>query len=459
MNHLHPLLRIFLLMSCALVLLFLVMTLGLTLWLNPNDFKPQIRQAIEQVTGCHVSMRGEISWLFFPLGLRLDQVSINRLDKPLARAKQVDLYIHLIPLFHHRLEISKLKLIEPKIILENNKPQSDKRSVTTDQLHGLVADKDTPPVGFDFFIPFPFLSMLSDVVIQSGNISYVDSGHTYDLNSFQLTWKKNKDRARIKLNTDFHVRDSRIITSIGLNSDVLFRQDAIDLPNVTAKSVIRDEQTHAQATVDSQASIKLVNQSPRIMIQSVHHANEVNLKLLEIPFLNSIRIDGLANLTAKLNTQADQADLLDCMTGKIDLRIVKGSLLGFDARYWMMTAKDWISHQQHTRHNAKQTNFDSLTGTFFIKKRFITNPALLIKMPDFEIMGRGWFSRAQRTTHYILRVNNSQDWAFVLPIYIDASPKSLRIYPDLTQLVRQQAVEDVLQSAARLIKSSDRFLS
>lgn len=454
MNYRHPLLRTFLLISGALVLLFLVMTLGLTLWLNPNDFKPQIRKAIEQVTGCSVSMHGEISWLFFPLGLRLDQVSINQLGRPLARAKQVDLYIHLMPLFHHRLEISKLKLIRPTIILEKSKLQSDKRIVQTDHLHRLVIHKDTPPVGFDFFIPFSFLGMLSDVVIQSGNISYEDSGRIYDLNSFQLTWKKNKDRARIKLNTVFHVRDSKIITTIGLNSDVIFQQEAVSLPNVTAKSVISDTQTHAQATVDSQASIKLVNQLPRITIHSVHHANDVNLKLLrQIPFLNLIGIDGLANLTLQLNTQADQADLLNGMTGKIDLRIVKGSLLGIDVRYWMMIAKDWIAHQQRARPNAKQTNFDSLTGTFFINKRFITNSDLSIQMPDFKIIGRGWFSRAQHAIHYTLRVSALQDQAWALPIYVDVSSKSLRIYPDLTQLVKQQAIDDVLQSATRLIKS------
>ena len=42
--------------------------------INPNDYKPQIEQAVEDATNLDLVLEGDIGWSFIPLGLELNSV-------------------------------------------------------------------------------------------------------------------------------------------------------------------------------------------------------------------------------------------------------------------------------------------------------------------------------------------------------------------------------------------------
>lgn len=58
----------------ALIILAVVAVAIAVAVINPNDYKPQIKQAVEENTNLELSLEGDIGWSFIPLGLELNDV-------------------------------------------------------------------------------------------------------------------------------------------------------------------------------------------------------------------------------------------------------------------------------------------------------------------------------------------------------------------------------------------------
>lgn len=107
--------RIFFTFIGAIILLGLVSLIGLVVFVNPNDLKPQISQAVTKFTGRQLQLGGDIQWSIFPwLGLQLNNVKLANNpgfgNDPFAQIKKLDIQVRLIPLLHKQLEIGKLQI-------------------------------------------------------------------------------------------------------------------------------------------------------------------------------------------------------------------------------------------------------------------------------------------------------------------------------------------------------------
>ena len=107
--------RIFITFIGAVILLGLVSLIGLVVFVNPNDLKPQISQAVTKFTGRQLQLGGDIQWSIFPwLGLQLNNVKLTNNpgfgNDPFAQIKKLDIQVRLIPLLHKQLEIGKLQI-------------------------------------------------------------------------------------------------------------------------------------------------------------------------------------------------------------------------------------------------------------------------------------------------------------------------------------------------------------
>jgi AsmA protein len=108
-------LRIFITFIGAIILLGLVSLIGLVVFVNPNELKPQITQAVMKFTGRQLQLGGDIQWSIFPwLGLQLHDVKLtNNPDfnnNPFAQIKKLDIQVRLLPLLHKQLEIGRLQV-------------------------------------------------------------------------------------------------------------------------------------------------------------------------------------------------------------------------------------------------------------------------------------------------------------------------------------------------------------
>jgi AsmA protein len=111
-------------LSAALLLLLGFAALGVAVAVvNPNDYKPQIVAAVQQATGRTLSLGGplRISRSLWPT-IEVTDVTLANLPggtRPdLARAERIEAQLSLPALLRRRIEVSKLTLVGPNILLE-----------------------------------------------------------------------------------------------------------------------------------------------------------------------------------------------------------------------------------------------------------------------------------------------------------------------------------------------------
>jgi len=117
--------------STLLIVLFLLVTLPLVALLvvfvvvDPNDFKPQIADAVMAATGRKLSINGRIA-IGFSLSPTLEANDVHLSNPPgysrpdMATLDQVKARLALRPLLHGRIEIARLELNEPDLLFETD---------------------------------------------------------------------------------------------------------------------------------------------------------------------------------------------------------------------------------------------------------------------------------------------------------------------------------------------------
>lgn len=95
----------------AVIVAFLV----LVLLVNPNDFKPLIKEQVEAQTGRQLSINGDIEWRFFPsIGFSIGEVALSNPEgfatPDLVKFNNAVLDLNVRPLFQHEINIGLVTL-------------------------------------------------------------------------------------------------------------------------------------------------------------------------------------------------------------------------------------------------------------------------------------------------------------------------------------------------------------
>ena len=109
----------------ALVVLIVVVVGAVIATFDPNSYKPQIVAAVKRATGRDIDLKGNIHLaLSLQPTLTVQDVSFSNppgFSRPqMATLQQLDLQLALFPLIHHQIEIDRLVLVKPDILLETN---------------------------------------------------------------------------------------------------------------------------------------------------------------------------------------------------------------------------------------------------------------------------------------------------------------------------------------------------
>ncbi len=113
-------LKIALIAIAGLAALLLAALLALVLLVDPNRFKPQLIAAVQQQTGRELRIDGELGWSFYPiLGIELGGVELANApgfgDEPMLVVQRIAVGVELLPLFSGALNVSQLRLEQPRI--------------------------------------------------------------------------------------------------------------------------------------------------------------------------------------------------------------------------------------------------------------------------------------------------------------------------------------------------------
>ncbi len=89
--------------------------LVLVLLVNPNDFKPLIKEQVEAQTGRQLSIDGDIEWRFFPsIGFSIGKTALSNpkgfATSDLVKFDNAILDLNVRPLFHHEINIGLVTL-------------------------------------------------------------------------------------------------------------------------------------------------------------------------------------------------------------------------------------------------------------------------------------------------------------------------------------------------------------
>lgn len=130
----------------AILVTFVVaVTLYLTVFFDPNDFKPEVVNAVKKQTGRELVITEDLSWTFFPtVGINLGGVSLSNPEgftpKSMLEVHKAVAEVELMPLFSKQIEIAQLSLDGAKINLVTRKNGSS----SFDGLTGRTADTSEP---------------------------------------------------------------------------------------------------------------------------------------------------------------------------------------------------------------------------------------------------------------------------------------------------------------------------
>ena len=99
----------------SLVALLVIALIGVSLLVNPNDYKDRIARAVKNSTGRELALPGAIKLSVFPwIALELGPASLGNPPgfgtEPFAAVKHVALRVKVLPLFRKRLEIGRIEI-------------------------------------------------------------------------------------------------------------------------------------------------------------------------------------------------------------------------------------------------------------------------------------------------------------------------------------------------------------
>lgn len=167
---------------------------------DPNALKPRIEAAVRRSTGRDLTLAGPISLSLFPLGLTASDAAFANApggSRPeMARLARLDAGVSLWPLLRHRVEIGRLVLVRPDILLERG---ADGRGNWE-----FAAEKPAAPVApsVETTSPStPWTVAVDAVEIDDGTLAY-RGAEIRTLGIKRLTLREASDDAPVSIDAD-----------------------------------------------------------------------------------------------------------------------------------------------------------------------------------------------------------------------------------------------------------------
>ncbi|MGL5047884.1 MAG: AsmA family protein [Shewanella sp.] len=175
-----------------MVTLILLVTVYLTVFFDPNDFKPEIVDAVKKQTGRELVITDDLSWTFFPvIGINLGGLSLSNPEgftpKAMLEIKKAVAEVALMPLFSQKIEIAKLSLDGATINLVTRKNGTS----SFDGLSGDNSPKAASPATVEASVNTKLNELnIGGISITDTQINLIDEANkqtqVFTLNSFTL---------------------------------------------------------------------------------------------------------------------------------------------------------------------------------------------------------------------------------------------------------------------------------
>jgi hypothetical protein len=160
----------------ASILLLIVAVYVILLSYNYNSLKPEITRAVKDNTGRELTLGGDINLkIGFVPALVVKDVSFQNApwgSQPLlAKIKRFEIKVRLFPLISHRIEVKRLILIEPEILLETDNSGKSNLTFETTKKEDLTKGKEETKAGDNWKLS---ALTFNELQIEKGHITHID---------------------------------------------------------------------------------------------------------------------------------------------------------------------------------------------------------------------------------------------------------------------------------------------
>lgn len=233
----------------GLIALFAIVLAVIALTVDPNAFKPQIVQLVQEKKQRTLSIEGDIKLKLFPkLGVDLGKTRLSEHKGPreFASLDSVKLFVAWLPLLKNELVVDKVSVAGVRANLIRYADGST-------NIDDLLSKEESSQIKFD----------IEGVKIKRGALSFDDrmAKRKYGITDFEMESGRLKDNTHTKIELDFNVvSDSpKVVAHVKLKSGALFaleeRRYALDdlAFKVTGEAVgIQNLVFSAEGDIDAQ---------------------------------------------------------------------------------------------------------------------------------------------------------------------------------------------------------------
>ena len=217
------------------VVAVIVTIVGIVGFVDPNDFKQDITQAVQDATGRELQLTGDIELSLFPwLGLSLGAAQLSNAagfeDKVFARVESVDIKAKLLPLLKQRIEMKTVNLRGLQVNLSRAK---DGQNNWDDLIAspGKESPRHQPRTSTDDSAAQPLAALaIGGVNVEGAHIRWDDrqTGQRIEVEKFNLRTGPiaSREPIDIQLSTQLSVSEPKLKAAVKLQAQLSFDAEA-----------------------------------------------------------------------------------------------------------------------------------------------------------------------------------------------------------------------------------------
>ncbi len=219
----------------GIVVVFLIaLVIAIPFFIDLNDYKPQISDAVHEATGRELDIKGDIDLSLFPwIGLELGVVQLSNAkgfaDVPFAQMERMDIKLKLLPLLKKSVEMKAIVLHDLGLNLEVNKLGVSNWDDLT-QSSTAVSEEPEVKESAEGSEALPLESLVVEgIELVDARIAYTDhqTGAKYTLNNLTLETGEVvlNEPLDLKFNTDFESNQPEVRGHLSLASHIIYNLD------------------------------------------------------------------------------------------------------------------------------------------------------------------------------------------------------------------------------------------
>ena len=234
-------LKILAIVAGGLIVLFILLVVGLTLFLDPNQFKGKIIETVKAQTGRELRIDGKLGWSFFPwIGIETGKLELGNAPgfgpEPFARLDGAGAKVELLPLLRKQIVVDTVFLDKLKLNLAKNAAGKTNWDDLTKPSKAEAKPAAKPAAGKEISIGGVSIKKID---IRQANVTWNDQStgahyavHNLDLKTGKITVGRPVD---VSLSFDLESGKPPLRARVDLKSQIAFDLEAqtLDVTNLS----------------------------------------------------------------------------------------------------------------------------------------------------------------------------------------------------------------------------------